>query len=628
MKTLALRFALICVIGMLSGQSCLRRVPEASRFCPLVAPGTVLLSDHAATARVSSWDRSGGNNDFIVIRPGETATLAAIEGPGEITHLWFTFSGEEFFSRFAVLRIFWDGAREPAVAAPVGDFFLSGQGLNLDVVSQPIIVTSSGAAKNCYFRMPFATSARIEISNDGFENLQTYYYIDYRRLPQLPTGFLYFHAKYNQAYPTKGWIDLDVPVEKRIEADKRVLERQNVSGEGNYVILDARGRGYYIGSTVNVHTRAIGWWGEGDDMIFVDGARLPTLRGTGTEDYFSSAWGLRRISTPLYGVTLFEFFDKGSRSSVYRFHLEDPLRFNRGIRVTLEHGHANSRSDDYASVAYWYEASPGDDFGSVPPAEARQTRRMKATREMMAAFRSAWRLSKDGYAQDAIRFCRRLLDTYPENTDVSPVRFLVARLLLADGKIAESKREFQQIADQSPNPLERSIAQDFLHIYKDRNNALLLVSADDFADIYLDGERLGEVSVFEGFKRFKLQLKPGPHTLAARCRNVILFAGIISELITLDGSIITDKEWKVSSEEMEHWQYRAAPEEDWKPAVPYGTNYSRATRSDNLGLLDWIGSQAQWIWDDTNYEEERTLYFRRTFIIDEDAWRRAWQQQS
>jgi hypothetical protein len=627
MKLTSIRNALTSAAIALLTISCMRAPLATPHFCPIVAPGTVLVSDRVATERVSSWDKSGGNEDFIIIRPGETAALAAIQGPAEITHLWFTFSGEEFFSRFAVLRIFWDGAAQPAVEAPIGDFFLSGQGLDLDVVSQPIIVSNGGAAKNCYFRMPFAKSARFEISNDGFENLQVYYYIDYDRLKRAPDSMLYFHAKYNQAYPTKGWIELDVPAQKRIEADRLVLEKQNTTGVGNYTILDTRGKGYYVGSTLNVHSRAIGWWGEGDDMIFIDDARSPTLLGTGTEDYFSNAWGLRRISTPLYGVPLFEFFDKGSRSSVYRFHLEDPIHFSRRIRVTIEHGHANSRSDDYASVAYWYKDSAGDDFGSVPPVAERQTSRMRAVREMMAAFRSSWRLQMDGCFDDAIRLCRTVLNRYPGNTDMSPLEFLIARFLLAEGHVEESKRAFQRIADESPGTFERSIARDFLHIYRNRNNALLVISGDDFAEVYLDGERLGEVTIFDGFKLFKLELEPGPHMLALRCRNVVLFAGVIAELITLDGSLITDTGWQVSSEKVERWQYSGTATGNWQPAVSYGTNYARVGKSRDLGVMDWIGSQAQWIWDDTNYEEERTLYFRKSFMIDVEEWRRSWQKK-
>jgi hypothetical protein len=299
------------------------------------------------SARVSSYDRSGGNKDSLTIPPGGTAVLAELQGPGAIHHLWVTISAEAFYGRKLVLRMYWDGEARPSVEAPIGDFFGVGHGLNRNLSSLPITDSSEGRARNCYWYMPFARSARITVSNEGRREVPAfYYYVDYRTLPALPEGTPTFHAQYRQEFPPQPGRD--------------------------YLLLEAEGRGHYVGCQMSVLQRAMGWWGEGDDRILVDGESAPSLHGTGSEDYFSDAWGMRESQGLFYGCPLQEEdFQAGSKASVYRFHIPDPIPFKKSIRVTIEHGHANDRADLNSSTAYWYQVEPHRPFPALPPVEAR-----------------------------------------------------------------------------------------------------------------------------------------------------------------------------------------------------------------------------------------------------------------
>jgi hypothetical protein len=297
--------------------------------------------------RVSSYDRSGGNRDSIVIEPGKTAVLAEIEGPAAIHHIWTTIAAEPFYGRKIVLRVYWDDEKSPSVEAPIGDFFGVGHGLNRNFTSLPITCSSEGRARNCYWYMPFRRSCRVTVRNEGTRAVDAfYYYIDYRELPDLPADTPTFHAQYRQEFP---------PAARR-----------------NYLLLEAEGAGHYVGCNMSVLQRAMGWWGEGDDMIRVDGESKPSLHGTGSEDYFSDAWGMREGQSPFYGCPLQEDdFQAGSKATVYRFHVPDPVQFKRSIEVTIEHGHGNDRGDLLSSVAYWYQTEPHRAFRPFPPVAER-----------------------------------------------------------------------------------------------------------------------------------------------------------------------------------------------------------------------------------------------------------------
>ena len=297
--------------------------------------------------RVSSYDKSGGNRDSIAIEPGKTAVLAEIAGPAAVHHIWVTIAAEPFYGRKIVLRVYWDGERSPSVEAPIGDFFGVGHGLNRNFASLPITCSSEGRARNCYWSMPFRRSCRITATNEGARAVDAfYYYVDYRELKDLPESTPYFHAQYRQDFP---------PDPKR-----------------DYLLLEAQGAGHYVGCNMSVLQRAMGWWGEGDDRISVDGESRPSLHGTGSEDYFSDAWGMRESQSLFYGCPLQEEdFQAGAKATVYRFHIPDPVPFKKSIQVTIEHGHANDRADFLSSVAYWYQAEPHRAFPRIAPVKDR-----------------------------------------------------------------------------------------------------------------------------------------------------------------------------------------------------------------------------------------------------------------
>jgi Protein of unknown function (DUF2961) len=336
--------------------------------------------------RASSWDRSGGNDDRLTISPGQTATLAGIPGAGCINHVWITAATEHLaprtsepdFLRKLLLKMYWDGEKWPSVLVPVGDFFGIGHARTANFASTPMQMSpEDGKSFNCFFHMPFADGARIEIASElENERVLFYYYVDYEEFDELEDGLGRFHAQWRRENPTDGvW-------QGEQSNEEFLFGGRNVSGEGNYVILDAEGKGHYVGCVLNVHnlreTNQWNWYGEGDDMIFIDGERWPpSLHGTGTEDYFNTAWSPREEdSSPYHGITLGGGENWSGQASLYRFHVEDPVTFERSIRVTVEHGHANKRSDDYSSVAFWYQTEPHKPF-SILPVEQRIPRPLR-----------------------------------------------------------------------------------------------------------------------------------------------------------------------------------------------------------------------------------------------------------
>jgi hypothetical protein len=320
--------------------------------------------------RVSSYDRTGGNTDFRTIAPGETLTVLNESGPGLITHVWFTIASDApNHLKELVLRMYWDGENTPSVETPVGDFFGLGLGDYFLYQSVPLSV-GADKALNSFFPMPFQKHARITVTNEGAEKVDAFYFnIDYRAFGKpLPSDMLYFHAQYRQAAPAHGWTN-----EWQSNGDAKINDKKNLSGEGNYVWMDATGRGHFVGVTMSVLQNQDGWWGEGDDMFFVDGESQPSINGTGSEDYFLGAWdfGGRAFSYGLFGAPVVGQEKAGGRWSLYRFHLDSPIPFTKSLRATIEHGHANHRSDNFFSVAYWYQTEPHAAFPALPPLEQR-----------------------------------------------------------------------------------------------------------------------------------------------------------------------------------------------------------------------------------------------------------------
>ena len=313
----------------------------------------------------SSSDTTGGNNDSWLIPAGAVKDVFNAEGAGIITHVWFTIaarSGNHL--KELVLRAYWDGNTKPSVEVPIGDFF----GLNLgsyQIYESQYLACSPGRSLNCYFGMPYRRSARLTVTNEGTQDVNSFYSnIDYISVPRLPDDALYFHAQYRQAAPC-------VPV-------TFTGPKINLDGKQNYVFFETRGRGHLMGVTLGVLQNANGWWGEGDEMIFVDDDAKPAINGTGSEDYFLGSWdfGGRDGAIPfgyaMYGAPLIANAERtGGRYCCYRWHGDNPVTFERYLRHTIEHGHANDRGDNFFSVGYWYQTTPFTDFPALPPVAER-----------------------------------------------------------------------------------------------------------------------------------------------------------------------------------------------------------------------------------------------------------------
>jgi hypothetical protein len=324
-----------------------------------VGPGRSKAITSSAADFNSNYDRR------TYIAPGETMVLADINGPAVVNHIWLTFNdarpnwleaGGSANPAEIVVRMYWDGAEQPAVEAPLGDFFGAGFGLRQELRSIPVQV-QGGDAYNSFWQMPFFTHGRITVTNEGAKNVRSFYYqVDYTELDSLPPGTAYFCAQYRREFP-------------------ETLGR-------DYLVLDAQGEGQYVGTVMSVRSRSPYWFGEGDARIYVDGDSQPTIQGTGTEDYFLSAWGFDQTLFPYFGVSYMsgDPSDLGFRATMYRWHVEDPIRFTKSLRFSFEHtgwmsadetesgkvdGHVE-REDDVATVAFWYQRGQPKRFTTLP----------------------------------------------------------------------------------------------------------------------------------------------------------------------------------------------------------------------------------------------------------------------
>lgn len=292
----------------------------------------------------------------VKIGPGETFTMADIEGPGAIQHIWLTPTGNW---RYIVLRITWDDQTTPSVECPVGDFFACGWGSYAQVSSLPVCV-NPGRAFNCYWEMPFRKRCRMTVTNLADEATTLYYQIDYA-LTEVPADAAYFHAQFRRTNP--------LPYKQA------------------YTILEGvRGRGQYVGTYMAWGVNNTGWWGEGEIKFYMDGDReFPTICGTGTEDYFCGSYnfdmgkdrgGYREFTTPYAGLAQVirpdGLYVSQTRFSLYRWHIPDPIRFEQDLRVTIQAlgwrsgGRYLPLQDDIASVAYWYQTLPTAPFPALP----------------------------------------------------------------------------------------------------------------------------------------------------------------------------------------------------------------------------------------------------------------------
>ena len=338
----------------------------------------IMMPRQGKHKRVSSYDTTGGNDDRIYIEPGKTVTIADLAGPGVITHLWMThmndgFKEEKNSLRKIVLSAYWDDEDNPSVQAPLGDFFGMGHAMSENFVSAPLQMSpEDGKSLNAWWPMPFHKRARIDITNDCDTTLILYFYIDYETKEALPEDVLYFHALWHRELPTDGKDPESFP-----NHNAWCFDGDNQTGDGNYTVLEATGKGHYCGCNVNIHnlsqTAKWDWPGEGDDMIFVDGETWPpNLHGTGTEDYVNMAWcPTQKQSTPYHGLILGGKDNWKGKITYYRYHIQDPIMFDESIKVTIEHGHNNNRSDDWSTTAYWYQTEPHKPVKPIEPVEQR-----------------------------------------------------------------------------------------------------------------------------------------------------------------------------------------------------------------------------------------------------------------
>jgi hypothetical protein len=364
----------------------------------------------ARSARVASWDQKGLNEDAFVVLPGKSIVLADLEGPGAITHLWFVQTCRKIlgpglipysksgvammeihnalglnyevsdpdYYRKVLIKMYWDDSETPNVIAPIGDFFCLGHSMAANFQSLPFTVSvkpseekkfGGAAAFNCYLTMPFNKRARIEIENQNDEAYFQYFYIDYELYPEpLPADTLYFHAHWRRMNPTNGWAP------SRIQTNSLETQVPNLNGQDNYVILETEGAGQYIGCNQSVAHFQGTWWGEGDDMIFIDDDSKPAIIGTGSEDYFLGSWnfggqfGAQQFAHTMYGAPIILSPERtGGKYCCYRWHGDNPVTFEKSLKHTMEHGHANDRGDNFYSCAYWYQTTPYTDFPPMPP---------------------------------------------------------------------------------------------------------------------------------------------------------------------------------------------------------------------------------------------------------------------
>jgi hypothetical protein len=310
------------------------------------------LGNGVRSKRASSWDTTGGNSDFWPIPAGKTVTLADLKGAGCVRHIWMTTRETDNNLRRLVVRMYWDGEQTPSVVCPLGDFFGLGHGKANYFNSMPLQTSHLGL--NCWFPMPYVSGARVTVTNDTDLDSALYFYIDYQEWSEASKDLGRFHAHWRRQVVTTA---------KNPKRGPNALGKEddlNLSDADNYLVLQTAGKGHYVGCCLHIDTRQTGWWGEGDDMFVIDDEPWPPrLHGTGTEDYFCGAWNYNLLnqtySNPYYGYSFKTNADYTGKHSQYRFHVEDPIYFEKSLRFSIEHGHANDRAGDWTSTAYWYQ---------------------------------------------------------------------------------------------------------------------------------------------------------------------------------------------------------------------------------------------------------------------------------
>jgi hypothetical protein len=383
------RFALCLAVVILSTASVLNSQQAQSGFDGLnVGMGNLCRLSHAKSRSISAENVGGENgkggmattglganaardlgqtwkvSPAVKIESKQVYTVAEIEGPGAIQHIWMSPSPPQNL-RFAILRFYWDSEATPSVEVPIGDFFASGWG-RYGQISSLAVCANPLRGYNSYWQMPFRKSARVTLENLGAETLTLYYQVDYT-LTEVPADAAYFHAQFRRSNPLPYKTD--------------------------HVIIDGvRGWGQYVGTSIAWGSHSNGWWGEGEIKFFIDGdSKFPTICGTGTEDYFCGSHGFeitgpdkvkhyQEFTTPYSGLSLVTrpdgLYDSQQRFSLYRWHIVDPVRFEQDLKVTIQAlgwrsgGRYLPLQDDIASTAFWYQTEPHAPFPPLPDKDA------------------------------------------------------------------------------------------------------------------------------------------------------------------------------------------------------------------------------------------------------------------
>src|SRR5665213_981628 len=302
----------------------------------------------------------------VVIKAHTTFTVAEIDGPGAIQHIWMTPSGNW---RNSIIRIYWDGETTPSVEAPVGDFFCMGWGQYAPLQSLAVCV-NPGSGFNCYWPMPFRKKCKITMENIDDKDMGLYYQVDYV-LAKVPNDAAYFHAQFRRVNP--------------------------VPYKGVYTLVDGiKGEGQYVGTYMAIGVHNNGWWGEGEIKFYIDGdTKYPTINGTGTEDYFGGSYDFDTRTKNAAGVMESHYteftspysglcqvikgdghYNVSQRFGLYRWHIKDPIRFEKDLKVTIQdlgwrsEGRYLPLQDDIASTVFWYQTEPHNAFPQLPNKDA------------------------------------------------------------------------------------------------------------------------------------------------------------------------------------------------------------------------------------------------------------------
>ncbi len=322
-------------------------------------PDDLAAKKNFRALRASSTSPTGKNDDARPIEPGQTITLADVKGNGRFTHLWMTIAAQsgEAALRELVIRMTWDDAPTPAVETPVGDFFAQGPAKYVEFRSAAVSVGGQ-MALNCYWPMPFKKHAVITVTNEGDKRVNALYWnFDYRLDNRTARDVRYFHTQYHNYFPAPKGSPLE--------------------------ICQVKGAGHFVGTVVTVLANSDGWWGEGDDIWYIDGSAKPVMFGTGSEDYFCGAWDFgHTFQTPYFGVTYYDNPDhggekRGIQNTVYRWHIQDPVPFTKALDFQLEHGRGGWDEDRsplrncYTTLGLYYVDHPEGDAPPIPPLKNR-----------------------------------------------------------------------------------------------------------------------------------------------------------------------------------------------------------------------------------------------------------------